>query len=110
MLGWFKDMWHVQDTTDRSEWWYDTTRPAGDGYRWRYADATDKAADERWYEELMGFRLDVTTDGPTVTIKCDPKTAARLAGREVFGPIAPVQAKLKDRIADAWYAAKCPSE
>ncbi len=53
-------------------------------------------------------RLEVTTHGPTTTIKCDAITAAPLGGREVFGEIAETQAALLEAIADAWYDAGCP--
>jgi hypothetical protein len=54
-----------------------------------------------------------------MTVKCNPdgsltitasaRESASLAGRENFGGVAGAQADLKERIADAWYAAGCPT-
>lgn len=46
-------------------------------------------------------------DGATV-IRTDAITAARLAGRRIFGRIPETQKALEDAIRDAWYAADCP--
>ena len=53
--------------------------------------------------------LDVqVVDNGVVVIRADSYTAARLAGRNIFGAISETQKELEERIADAWYAADCP--
>lgn len=53
--------------------------------------------------------LDVMVDGDgSVHIHCDIHTAARLAGRTIFGKIPETQKALEDAIRDAWYEADCP--
>jgi hypothetical protein len=53
--------------------------------------------------------LDVSCeeDG-SLTVRLDPVTAARLAGRGQFGSVSEAQVDLEERIANAWYAAGCP--
>ena len=46
-------------------------------------------------------------DGSLV-ISASADEAASLAGRENFGGVATAQADLKEKVADAWYAAGCP--
>ena len=54
-------------------------------------------------------KLEVTCleDGSKL-IEVDAYTAARLAGRDIFGSVEEVQAKLVNLIADSWYDAGCP--
>jgi hypothetical protein len=44
----------------------------------------------------------------SLTVHADAVTMARLGGRAQFGDVESAQAALRDRIADAWYAADCP--
>ena len=53
-------------------------------------------------------RLEVSYEEGTTVIRADAITAARLAGRRIFGKIPETQKALEDAIRDAWYAADCP--
>lgn len=53
-------------------------------------------------------RLQVEYEDGTTVIRADAITAARLAGRRIFGKIGETQVALEDAIRDAWYAADCP--
>jgi hypothetical protein len=55
-----------------------------------------------------GLEVVCNADG-TLTIHADAQTAALLAGRRELGDVETKQAQLRDLIADAWYAADCPS-
>lgn len=58
---------------------------------------------------ITKLEVECLEDGSAV-IRADAYTAARLAGRDRFGSVKEVQAKLLNLIADAWYAAGCPSD
>lgn len=53
-------------------------------------------------------QLSVSYDNGCTVIRADAITAARLAGRTIFGRIEETQQALKHEIRDAWYAADCP--
>ena len=52
--------------------------------------------------------LEVSCEDGAVVIRCDTITAARLAGRRIFGRLLETQVALEEAIKDAWYAADCP--
>lgn len=54
------------------------------------------------------LRLEVEYEAGITVIRADAITAARLAGRRIFGKIGETQAALEEAIRDAWYAADCP--
>lgn len=54
--------------------------------------------------------MDVTCkDNGHLVIEAHPNEAACLAGRDGFADRPALQAELEDKIADAWYAADCPT-
>lgn len=57
----------------------------------------------------MQPRLEVSVaPNGDVTIHADPVTAARLAGRSIYGAVPTTQEQLEAAIAEAWYEAGCP--
>lgn len=52
--------------------------------------------------------LEVSHEDTGTVIRCDSITAARLAGRTIFGRIPETQKALEEAIKDSWYAADCP--
>lgn len=52
--------------------------------------------------------LTVDHEDGVIVIRADSITAARLAGRHIFGRVPETQAALQDAIRDSWYAAGCP--
>ena len=60
------------------------------------------------YPALQLLEVTFNSDGNTV-ITCDSFTAARLAGRDIFGQIEDAQKTLRTAICDNWYASGCPT-
>lgn len=52
--------------------------------------------------------LEVSHEDEATVIRCDAITAARLAGRRIFGRLPETQKALEEAIKDSWYAADCP--
>lgn len=52
--------------------------------------------------------LDVSHEDGDTIIRCDAITAARLAGRGIFGRLPETRKALEEAIKDSWYAADCP--
>ena len=52
--------------------------------------------------------LAVSHEDDSTVIRCDAITAARLAGRRIFGRLPETQQALQEAIKDSWYAADCP--
>jgi hypothetical protein len=92
-----------------------TERTAHPCYPGQTVYLTVAKADKRLWadDETLILDTDIALDvecgeDGMLTVTADPTTLARLGGRENFGPVGPVQAMLRDKIADAWYAAGCP--